>query len=137
MNQEPAGRAKIILIVDADTDRREYTYKILSAAGYRVLTASSAAEAEAVADTDQIIDLIVCSVLLESGGDTGVHLAEHIEKSKRTNSTLLVSHFSRDLLNAVPGFSRQRNFLSNPFNSEELLRRVRQLLAGKEKRDSN
>ena len=134
---EAAGRAKIILIVDANKTRREYTSEILAGAGYRVLTATSVKEAEALVDTDQTIDLVVCSVLLEPGADTGVHLAEHIERSKRTNSTLLVSHFTRDLLNIVPGFFRQRHFLANPFNSEELLHKVSRLLAAKEKRDSN
>ena len=76
-------------------------------------------------------DLIICSVVMNQGGESGVHLAEHIEKSKRTNSTLLVSHFSRELLRHVPGFSRQRDFLSNPFTEEELLARVRGLIGRK------
>jgi DNA-binding response OmpR family regulator len=94
------------------------------------LSASSAEEAEALADTEAVFDLIICSVVMEGGGESGVHLAEHIERSKRTNSTLLVSPYSRDLLRHVPGFDRQRHFLSNPFSVEELLRRVRDLLAG-------
>jgi len=46
-----------------------------------------------------------------------------------TSSTLLVSDHSRDLLHHVPGFDQQRHFLLNPFSVEELLRRVRDLLA--------
>jgi DNA-binding response OmpR family regulator len=128
MDQKVAGTAKIILVVDADNGRREYTQKILSSAGYTVLTATNVADAEALAETDQIIDLVICSVVLGLGGDSGVHLAEHIERSKRTNSTLLVSHYSRELLRHIPGFARQRHFLSNPFDSQELLHRVHDLL---------
>jgi DNA-binding response OmpR family regulator len=129
MDQKTAGKAKVILVVDDDSQRLARTQKILTEAGYRVLSARSVEEAEALADTEAIFDLIICPVVMEGRGHTGVHLAEHIEKSKRTNSTLLVSHYSRDLLHHVPGFDQQRHFLSNPFSVEELLRRVRDLLA--------
>ena len=129
MDEKAADTAKIILVVDADKGRRDYTLKILKGAGYHVLTATSAEEAETLADTDQIIDLIVCSVVMGLAGNTGVHLAEHIEQSARTNSTLLVSHYSPELLTFIPGFDRQRHFLSNPFDSEELLSRVQNLLS--------
>jgi CheY-like chemotaxis protein len=125
-----AGNAKVILVVDDDSQRLARTQQILTEAGYRVLSARSAEEAEALADTTAVFDLIICPVVMEGGGESGVHLAEHIERSKRTNSTLLFSHYSRDLLRHVPGFDRQRHFLSNPFSVEELLRRVRDLLAG-------
>jgi len=128
MDQKAVGTAKVILVVDANNGRREYTQKILLSAGFSVLTATSAEDAEALADTDQIIDLVICSVVLGLSGESGVHLAEHIERSKRTNSTLLVSHYSRELLRHIPGFGRQRHFLSNPFDSQELLHRVHDLL---------
>jgi CheY-like chemotaxis protein len=125
------GVAKTILVADGNSQRLERTQKILTDAGYQVLTANSAEEAEALADTDAVFDLIICSVVMEFGGDTGIHLAEHIEFSKRTNSTLLVSHFAPELLRHIPGFSRQRHFLANPFTAEALLRRVHDLLAAK------
>jgi DNA-binding response OmpR family regulator len=70
--------------------------------------------------------------MVMEGGDSGIHLAEHIERSKRTNSTLLISHYSRDLLHLVPGFDRQRYFLPNPFKPEDLLARVRILVVSSE-----
>ena len=131
MDQESVGKAKVILVVDDDSQRLARTQQILTEAGYGVLSASSAEEAETLADTEAVFDLIIfCPVVMEGGGESGVHLAEHIEKSKRTNSTLLVSHYSRDLLRHVPGFHRQRHFLSNPYSVEELLQRLRDLLAG-------
>ena len=130
MDQASVDKVKVILVVDDDSQRLARTQQILTEAGYRVLSARSAEEAETLAETDAVFDLIICSVVMEGGGETGVHLAEHIERSKRTNSTLLVSHYGRDVLRHVPGFDRQRYFLSNPFGAEELLRRVRDLLAG-------
>ena len=129
MDQETAGKAKVVLVVDDDSQRPAHTQKILTDAGYRVLSARSAEEAEALADTEAVFDLIICPVIMEGRGQSGVHLAEHIERSRRTNSTLLVSHYSRDLLRHVRGFDRQQHFLPYPFSDEELLRRVRDLLA--------
>jgi CheY-like chemotaxis protein len=125
-------RAKTILVADGNSQRLERIQGILTDAGFQVLTANSAEEAEALADTEAVFDLVICSVVMELGGDTGVHLAEHIEYSKRTTSTLLVSHFAPELLRHVPGFSRQRHFMSNPFRDEELLSRVRYLLAARD-----
>jgi len=127
---ETAGKAQVILVVDTDSQRLARTQQILTEGGYRVLSANSAEEAEALADTTAVFDLIICPVVMEGGGESGVHLAEHIERSKRTNSNLLVSHYRRDLLHHIPGFDRQRHFLPNPFSAEELLRRVRDLLVG-------
>jgi CheY-like chemotaxis protein len=127
MIRETAGTAKIIVVVEGNAQRLEHVRKILADAGYIVLSATSAEEAEALADTEVVFDLIICAVVMEFGGDTGVHLAEHIERSKRSASTLLVSQFSRDLLRHVPGFERQHHFIA--FSAEELLRRVHDLLA--------
>ena len=118
--------AKVVLVVDEYVERRERTKNILTENGYIALTAESAEEAEALCDTKAAIDLIVTSVVMT--GDSGIHLAEHVEASDCHISTLLISHFSRDLLRMVRGFSRQPEFLPNPFTAEELLTRVRRLL---------
>ena len=128
MDQERTGRKKVILVADGDIQRLEYVREILTAAGYGVLTATSVEEAEALADTDAIIDLVICSVVMGTGGESGVHLAEYIERSKRTNRTLLFSHFPTELLRHVPGFSNQRHFIENPFTPEELVHRAHYLL---------
>ena len=119
---------KTILVVDNNEERRLRTTNILTEAGFRVLAAKSAEQAEILADTEEKFDLIVSAVVME-GGNSGIHLAEHVENSGRTNSTLLISHFSRDLLRYIPGFQRQPHFLPNPFTPVELLRRVREILS--------
>jgi len=116
----------VILVVDHDKDRRDRTSKILTENGYAVLTANSVEQAEPLADTIATIDLIISGIVFP--GHSGIHLAEHVEASERKVSTLLVSHFDRDLLHKMPGFSRQPEFLPNPFTAEALLTRVRRLL---------
>ncbi len=103
----------VILVVDHDEDRRDRTSKILTENGY-------------LADTIATIDLIISGIVFP--GHSGIHLAEHVEASQRKVSTLLVSHFDRNLLHEMPGFSRQPEFLPNPFTAEALLTRVRRLL---------
>ena len=126
---QPAPAAnilKIILVVDHNLARGERTKNILVNDSYAVITAHSVEEAEALSDTVENIDLVVGGVVFP--GQSGVHLAEHFEASGRDISTLLVSHFHPDLLRSTVGFSRQPEFLPNPFTPEALLTRVRRLL---------
>lgn len=117
---------KAILVVDSDIPRRDRTSRILRESGYAVQTASSGEEAEAICDTAARLDLIVSAVNMS--GDSGVHLADHVDASQRNISTLLISHAGLTELNRIPGFARQPQFLENPFTSEVLLERVRALL---------
>jgi DNA-binding response OmpR family regulator len=115
----------VILVVDQNEDRKKRTKDTLTGSGYAVLTASSVKEAEALSTNTKKIDLIISEVMFS--GDSGVQFAER-EASDRKIPTLLISHFHSDILNKVPGFSKQAEFLANPFTSEGLLKRVRQLL---------
>jgi len=126
-NRRPAdgGRPAFILLVDQNEDRKKRTKNILTDNGYTVLTASSVEEAEAVSDRVARIDLIISEVVFS--GDSGVQLAER-QASGHNIDTLLISHFHRDVLNTVPGFSIQAEFLENPFTPEDLLARVFRLL---------
>ena len=116
----------VILVVDHDADRRDRTKNILAAGGYAVLTAGSVEEAKVISNSIATVDLIVSGVVFP--GQSGVALAEHVGASERGISTLLISHFHPDLLSNVAGFSKQPEFLPNPFTPEALLTRVRRLL---------
>jgi CheY-like chemotaxis protein len=116
----------VILVVDHDAGRRERTKNILVGGGYAVLTAGSVEEAKVVSDSIATVDLVVSGVVFP--GLSGVALAEHVETSERGINTLLISHFHPDLLRSVAGFSKQPEFLPNPFTPEALLTHVRRLL---------
>jgi CheY-like chemotaxis protein len=116
----------VILVVDHDTGRRYRTRSILNENGYAVLTTGSVEEAEWVADSIATIDLIISEVMFL--GRSGVHLAEHVDASEREISTLLISHFNREILGGVSGFVEQPEFLPNFFTAEALMARVRRLL---------
>jgi DNA-binding NtrC family response regulator len=116
----------VILVVDDDTNRRHRTRTILNEHGYAVLTTSSVEEAELVSDSIATIDLIISEVVFL--GESGVRLAERVDASDREISTLLISHFDRDVLRGVSGFVEQPEFLPNFFTADALLSRVRRLL---------
>jgi DNA-binding NtrC family response regulator len=118
----------VILVVDPQSARRERTTDILNEQGYAVLTANSAEEAKPIAESIARIDLIISEVVF-SAGDSGVHFAEQVKASERHISTLLISHFTPDILHDVHGFSKQPEFLPNPFTREALLGHVHRLLA--------
>jgi DNA-binding response OmpR family regulator len=116
---------KVILVVDQNNERKARTKKILTDNGYAVLLSNTAEEAEVFVDGIRTIDLIISEVVF--AGESGVDLAEHAEVSDI--NTLLISHFHPDLLRNVRGFSKQQDFLANPFTPEALLTRVHQLLS--------
>jgi DNA-binding response OmpR family regulator len=116
---------KIVLVVDDNVGRRDLTRRILTKGGYAVLTAHSARDGEKIADGVSTIDLIIAAVNMDGGG---IRLAEKVNASSRAISTLLISHFDPALLRELPGFSKQPEFLPNPFTPEVLLEQVRRLL---------
>ena len=119
--------SKVILVVDDQLKRRERTAGILTGNGYKVITAGGREEAALLADGSSKIDLIVAAVMMD-GKSGGISLAEHVDKSLRNTSTLLISHVQPALLQGLPGFLAQPEFLENPFTPEALLSRVCALL---------
>jgi CheY-like chemotaxis protein len=116
---------KVILVVDEKLKRRERTRRILTDNGYAVLTARTLQHGREIADGASKIDLIIAAVTMDG---EGIRLAESVDASGRDISTLLISHFSPDLLKGIAGFSAQPEFLENPFTREALLDRVSRLL---------
>jgi DNA-binding response OmpR family regulator len=116
---------KIVLVVDDHVSRRNRTRRILTESGYAVLTAHSSRDGAKIADGASTIDLIIAAVRMDG---VGIRLAEKVDASTREISTLLISHFDPALLRELPGFSKQPEFLPNPFTREALLDRVRRLL---------
>jgi CheY-like chemotaxis protein len=117
---------QVILVVDQNAERRGRTNRILTDNGYAVLLSTTADEAEKIVASLQKIDLIISEVVFP--GATGVDLAEQVDASARNINTLLISHFHPDILRNVQGFSKQPEFLANPYSPDELLMRVRKLL---------
>jgi two-component system, cell cycle sensor histidine kinase and response regulator CckA len=117
-----------ILFVEDEAFVREVTCEVLQSAGYRVLTAKNAVEAECIYDARRgDVELLLTDVVLP--GETGRALAGRLRRGNPGLRVLLVTGYAEQmgLQEAMP-----EECLAKPFSTEVLLRRVRQLLDRRE-----
>src|SRR5579862_3673327 len=113
-----------ILLVEDEAFVREVTSEVLRSAGYQVLAAGSAVEAESLFDACRgDLQLLLTDVVLP--GDTGRVLAEKLRREKAELKVLLVTGYAEEMAALEAG---QMECLRKPFSTATLLRRVRQLL---------
>lgn len=123
------GDGPTVLVVDDDAAVRGYVAKVLSGAGYRVLVAGDAVEAEeAAADArrkEQPVALLLTDVHMP--GERGNDLARRLWDDGAVGASLLMTGFP-----GQPGFTREEGaeLLAKPFTATELLARVRAALDG-------
>jgi two-component system cell cycle sensor histidine kinase/response regulator CckA len=123
-DEETLTGTETILFVEDEAFVRDVTCEVLQSAGYRVLTATNAAEAICIYDArGGDIDLLLTDVILR--GETGRALAGRFRRENPGLKVLLVSGYAEQLglLEAM-----QEKYLAKPFSTEGLLRQVRQLL---------
>lgn len=121
-----AGGAETILLVEDEKFVRKVTSEVLESAGYRLVSARSAAEAlEAQSACPEPIDLLLADLVLP--GKSGHQLAYEFAGLCPHTRILLMSGYAEQL--ALGGLSAHgREYLAKPFSSRTLLRRVREAL---------
>ncbi len=123
------GRGTILLVEDDDIVRRS-ARRILTAGGYTVIEAGSAAEARRVLAALQApIDVVLTDVMMP--GETGATLVEGLRKKDPGLPVLYMSGYAgEDLLQLglTPGTVE---LLRKPFHSRELLARVSDVIASR------
>ena len=118
-----AGR-ETILFVEDEAFVREVTCEVLRSAGYRVLSAKNAVEAERVYDQSSgEVELLLADVVLP--GETGRTLGARLRRKRSALKVLLVTGYGEQM-----GLREgsQDQCLAKPFSSEVLLLTVRQRL---------
>ena len=116
------GGQQTILIVDDEDLVLTMVQTVLSAFGYRVLTAISGAKAlDAIGQTLTPIDLVITDLVMPQM--SGHELIEQIQLRLPGVPILCTSGFVRP-----SGGSGNEAYLAKPFTSQQLLRRVKQLL---------
>lgn len=116
-----------ILIVDDSVATRRLLHAILHNAGYEVLEAADAAEAEGII-TQTPPDLILLDIMLP--GMSGFELCERLKRDPQTAGIpiIMVTALS-EVRDRVQGLrSGADDFLSKPFDRLELVTRIRLLL---------
>jgi PAS domain S-box-containing protein len=123
----PHGRGETILVAEDEDAVRQFVERVLSVAGYRVLTAPGGAEALALAKTRHDLDLLFTDVVMP--GMSGVQLAAKVAKIHPGLPVIFASGYSEEGVLHGAGEGRFP-YLPKPFTSNELLAQVREVLDG-------
>jgi len=124
------GGAEKILLVEDDATVLTLTLDVLAGLGYRVTTATNAAEALAALHADPEIDLLFTDVVMP-GGVNGLSLARTARELRPTLRVLLTSGFVGEG-RAIDG--REFPLLDKPYEAAVLATTLRKLLDRPERR---
>ena len=109
---------------------RDLVQEILEQKGYRVIPASTGAQAlEIWGERGKEIDLIFTDMMMP-GGVSGRELAEHALREKPQVKVIYSSGYSLDVVNPDFVMNEGTHFLQKPYNPETLARAVRECLNG-------
>jgi PAS domain S-box-containing protein len=118
------GGDEHILLVEDDPTVLSLTTDMLSGLGYRVTTATNAAEALAILHSDADIDLMFSDVVMP-GGVSGISLARTARELRRKLKVLLTSGYVGDGPALV---TDEFPLLDKPYETHALAARLRKLL---------
>ena len=112
-----------VLVVDDEPVVRRLAYRILNAAGYRVLEASDGAEAlEVLRNAPHKIDLVVVDAVMPNLD--GAALSTAIFNEWPTQRVLLMSAHGEEVFGRLGLRRMSAPFLAKPFTDLELLAKV-------------
>jgi len=115
-----------VLVVDDEKEIADLVGIYLTNEGYRVLTASSAVEAESVlADNTRSVHLIILDIMMP--GKDGLTLCRELRKESNV-PVLMLSARSQDMDKVMGLMTGADDYLAKPFNPLELVARVKSLL---------
>jgi len=121
------GRGETILVVEDERAVRELVERVLARAGYKVKTCSGAGEAIAVCrELGETTDLLLSDVVMPDM--PGNDLADIIRRRYPDLKTLFMSGYAENVIVHRGILDAGVNFINKPFASEELLRKVREVL---------
>jgi two-component system cell cycle sensor histidine kinase/response regulator CckA len=120
-NEDLRG-SQTVLLVDDEDPVLMIGQMILSAYGYRVLTANSGQKALALLAADEPVDLVITDLVMPSM--SGRELVEHIHRRDPSTRVLCTSGYIWP-----GGRTNGEAYLQKPFTAQELLRKVKRMLS--------
>ena len=118
-----------ILLVEDEPSLLGITARVLELRGFKVLGTTSPTEALAIAARHEgAIDLLITDVVMPEMN--GRELRERIDEVRPAIRTLFISGYTADVIARSGVIDDGVQFLSKPFSVDELLTRVRDVLAG-------
>jgi CheY-like chemotaxis protein len=123
----PAMQEATILLVEDEASVRDLAARVLSGAGYQVLSAPGPQAAlRTAANFPETIHLLLTDVVMPDM--SGPLLAERLRTLRPTVEVLFISGFSGQSVTAIEPFGEQR-LLPKPFTPASLVARVRDVLS--------
>jgi two-component system, cell cycle sensor histidine kinase and response regulator CckA len=122
--------SETVLVVENEEPVRDMILDVLSLHGYTALSAADGNEALRVADAHHgAMDLIIVDVLMP--GISGEALVRQLVADRPGIRILYISGYTNELIrqHGLLG-STGGNFLQKPFSVDDLVRKVREVLAG-------
>ncbi|MEJ2209318.1 MAG: PAS domain S-box protein [Anaerolineae bacterium] len=117
----PPPAARTVLVVEDDASVRRLAVRVLQSHGYRVLEASSGAQALEISATEEgAIDLLLADVVMPLM--KGPVLADRLRQERPDLAVLYISGYADDAIGADAAF------LPKPFTVDGLIYKVRALL---------
>jgi signal transduction histidine kinase/CheY-like chemotaxis protein len=114
-----------LLLVEDEEGVRKLCGRILTRAGYRVLEASNAYDAERLyLEHTGSIDLVLTDIVMPGGG--GPDLIRRLRRNSPDVKALYMSGYTDQSIPNQVDFEGDLNFLHKPFEAPELLERVRE-----------
>jgi PAS domain S-box-containing protein len=128
------GGTETILVVEDEQALRSLTGTILKRFGYDVILASNGVEAlNIVQHLQKKIDLLLTDLVMP-GGITGREVAEHLCAMLPGLKVIFISGYSVEMADPMLALSYGINFLQKPYSPAVLLKIVREVLDGKQKK---
>jgi PAS domain S-box-containing protein len=122
----PAG-SETILLVDDEAVVRSIARSLLERAGYRVLEAENARDAEAIFyEHMQEIDTLITDVIMP--GSSGPALFQRLVSERANLKVLYMSGYTDDAIAHQGRLDPGVAFVEKPFSADELLRKVREVV---------
>jgi CheY-like chemotaxis protein len=123
---QPKGGTETILLAEDEGFVRKATTEVLQAAGYKLMTARTGAEAmDACRQLSEPIDLLLADIVMP--GMSGRDLASEFEILSPHARVLLMSGYAGQLSRCHMS-PHGRNCVAKPFSVHTLLRKVREVL---------
>ncbi len=122
--QESAGT---VLVVDDERAIREVTHRVLTTAGYQVMTAGSGDEAvRLLGDPDLTVDMVLTDVVMP--GMTGAAFADRAHALRPGMPILFMSGYEQEDFAGAGGTDPLMQIIGKPFSRLALLAKVSQML---------
>ena len=120
---------KIILLAEDEASVRKFLGAVLRQRGYLVMEARDGAEGLAIGAREPRIDLLLTDVIMPNMN--GGELALKLKAVKPEIKVLFISGYTKDVLSQDPTVDPDTHFLQKPFNQNDLIVKVEEIMKAK------